>query len=427
MAEPGGTAETPGRVPWWLWEPLRREPWVYTLYALVGVVFGAVYFVFALPLTVLAVVTIPFLFLGTPLLWATMGLARAFGNLERARLRWFTGVVVPASPLEGRTGVVRSMFWLLRSKDRWREVAYSLLRLPVSAVSAGLVVGGWGGGIASFIVALVRVFDDHVLLDGVILSMVGCALILTAPWLARGAMFVDTALVRLLLGPSEKEKLTEEVSTLRTSRAGVVDAADAERRRIERDLHDGAQQRLVALAVDLGVARARLDDDAGEGRRGEENAEAVRALVIKAHEESKAALAELRELVRGIHPAVLTDRGLDAALSALAARCTVPVDVEVWVEERADVAVEAAAYFVVAEALTNVSKHSRASRARVEVTREDDVMRVRVEDDGVGGAHTATGSGLAGLSRRVGALDGGFELTSPAGGPTVLVVELPCT
>lgn len=421
-----GTTAEPGRVPWWLWEPLRREPWVYTLYSLLGLVFGAFYFVLALPLTVLAVVTIPFLFLGTPLLWATMGLARAFGNLERARLRWFTGVTVPASPLEGRTGVVRSMSWLLRSRDRWREVAYSVLRFPASAVTGGLVCGSWIGGVTLLVMAPFRFFDQLELLSNLVLAMIGCALILTAPWLARGAVYIDTALVRALLGPSEKEKLTEEVSTLRTSRAGVVDAADAERRRIERDLHDGAQQRLVALAVDLGVARARLDDEAREGWRGEENAEAVRALVVKAHEESKAALAELRELVRGIHPAVLSDRGLDAALSALAARCTVPVDVDVSVEERADVAVESAAYFVVAEALTNVSKHSRAGRARVEVTRKDDVMRVRVEDDGVGGANTATGTGLAGLSRRVGALDGGFELASPAGGPTVLVVELPC-
>ncbi|MBO0827189.1 MAG: sensor histidine kinase, partial [Streptosporangiales bacterium] len=201
-----------------------------------------------------------------------------------------------------------------------------------------------------------------------------------------------------------------------TTRAEVVDAADAERRRIERDLHDGAQQRLVALAMDLGVARASLEHDP----------EGVRRLVVKAHDESKAALADLRELVRGIHPAVLTDRGLDAALSALAARCPVPVEVRVRPGERAEVTAEAAAYFVVAEALTNVSRHAEAERVVIEVGRDGGRLRVVVEDDGVGGADLATGTGLAGLERRVAALDGTFTVVSPAGGPTRIEAVLPC-
>ncbi|MQA77462.1 MAG: sensor histidine kinase [Streptosporangiales bacterium] len=415
--EPGAAEATRWeRIPSWLRAPVTAEPWLYTLYAVLGLLLGAVYFALVLPLILAALITIPFLFLGTPLLWLTMGLARTFANLERLRLRGFTGVSVAASPLEGRRRVIRSPFFLLRSRDRWREIAYCVLRLPVSAVTAGLVAGSWVVGLV-LLCAPFYMFGERMefLLTGV-MSLGGAVLLVTAPWLARGTVIVDTALVRALLGPSEKEQLTAEVSTLRTSRAGVVDAADAERRRIERDLHDGAQQRLVALAMDLGVARATYDEDPA----------AVRGLIVKAHEEAKAALADLRELVRGIHPAVLTDRGLDAALSALAARCAVPVDVKVEPGERADVTIEAAAYFVVAEALTNISRHAQAERAQVTVTRAADILRVEVEDDGVGGADPTTGTGLAGLERRVAALDGTFQVESPRGGPTRVVMELPC-
>lgn len=419
MAAPGpGAADGTRweRIPSWLRAPVTAEPWLYTLHAVLGAVLGAVYFSLVLPLTLIALVTTPFLFLGTPLLWLTMGLARAFANLERARLRVFTGISVAASPLEGRRGVIRSPFTLLRSRDRWREIAYCVLRLPVSAVTAGLVAGSWVAGLVLLGAPFYMLGQQDEFFAAAVMTLGGAVLLVTAPWLARGAVIVDTALVRLLLGPSEKEQLTAEVSTLRTTRAGVVDAADAERRRIERDLHDGAQQRLVALAMDLGVARATYDEDPA----------AVRALIVKAHEEAKAALADLRELVRGIHPAVLTDRGLDAALSALAARCAVPVDVKVEPGDRADVTIEAAAYFVVAEALTNISRHAQAERAQVTVTRTDDVLRIEVEDDGVGGADPTTGTGLAGLDRRVAALDGTFQVESPRGGPTRVVVELPC-
>ncbi|MQA01459.1 MAG: sensor histidine kinase [Streptosporangiales bacterium] len=412
-----GQAE-PGRLPPWLRAPLTWTPWKYTIHVLLGLILGVLYFALVPPFTALALVTTPFLFLGTPLLWLSMGLARAFANLDRARLRGFAGVDVPPSPLEGRTGVVRSLSTLLRSRDRWREIGYCLARLPVSAVQAGLVGGSWGFGITLLTGAPFVLFDSGswAVAQTSLMLAGGVALLVTAPWLARAAIIVDAVVVRSLLGPSEKERLTEEVSTLRTSRAGVVAAADAERRRIERDLHDGAQQRLVALAMDLGVARARYADDPDE----------VRVLIVKAHEESKAALADLRELVRGIHPAVLTDRGLDAALSALAARCAVPVAVDVDVAERADLTVEAAAYFVVAEALTNVSRHSGATQAKIAVVRIDDRLRVSIEDDGRGGATMAAGTGLAGLERRVAALDGVFEVHSPYGGPTTIIAELPC-
>jgi signal transduction histidine kinase len=210
--------------------------------------------------------------------------------------------------------------------------------------------------------------------------------------------------------------LGEQVNRLETSRAAAVDSAEAERRRIERDLHDGAQQRLVALAMDLGTARERLDDDPEGGRQ----------LVTEAHEEAKAALREIRDLVRGIHPAILSDRGLDAALSAVVARSPVPVTLQVTVAERPPPVVESAAYFVVTEALTNVARHSRATTAAVTIERAGDRLVVEVRDDGVGGAAVDGGSGLRGLQDRVTALGGTLLILSPDGGPTSLIAELPC-
>jgi signal transduction histidine kinase len=228
----------------------------------------------------------------------------------------------------------------------------------------------------------------------------------------------DIAFARRMLGPSGA--LAARVGELERSRARVVDAAEQERRRIERDLHDGAQQRLVALAMNLGRAKARYDQDP----------EAARALIDEAHSDAKQALAELRDLARGLHPAVLADRGLDAALSGLAARSPVPVTVEVDPGGGSGAGpsqvVEAIAYFVVAEALTNIAKHSRASRAAVVVRRLDGVLRIVISDNGVGGADPARGTGLRGLADRVSGVDGRLFVDSPAGGPTVLTVELPC-
>jgi signal transduction histidine kinase len=196
----------------------------------------------------------------------------------------------------------------------------------------------------------------------------------------------------------------------------VIDAVAEERRRIERDLHDGAQQRLVALAMDLGMAKQKLDSDPA----------AARVLVDEAHDQAKRALSEMRDLVRGIHPAVLTDRGLDAAISALAGRSPVPVTVEVDLPRRLPDAIETNAYFVVAEALANIAKHSRATQARVIVRCEGEKLVIEVADDGIGGVEPAKGSGLSGLRDRMRALDGQLLISSPVGGPTWIRAELPC-
>ena len=211
--------------------------------------------------------------------------------------------------------------------------------------------------------------------------------------------------------------LAARVTELEISRERVVDAAEAERRRIERDLHDGAQQRLVALAMELGRAKAKFGDDP----------EGARDLVDRAHIEAKAALTELRNLVRGVHPPILTERGLDPALSGLAALCPVPVDVHVEVPVRPKPAVEAVAYFMVAEALTNVAKHSRASHVNVVVEGHGfpGTLTVLVSDDGIGGADPH-GAGLSGLADRVSGVDGELSVESPSGGPTMISAVLPC-
>ncbi|MEX5634061.1 sensor histidine kinase [Parafrankia sp. FMc2] len=240
----------------------------------------------------------------------------------------------------------------------------------------------------------------------------------------------DLALARRLLGPSQAEALTLRVEALARSRADMVAAADAERRRIERDLHDGAQQRLLSLAMNLGMARAALDDAPTPAR----------VAIEQAHDEATLALTELREFVRGMHPAVLDDRGLDAALSGITARAPFPVGLRVDVPTRCAPSIEAIAYFVVSEALTNVARHAEATRAEVTVRRTGDRLRVTVSDDGRGGAvigpadgagagpaeGSTAGSGLRGLAQRAASVDGTLTVTSPPGGPTALVVELPC-
>ena len=216
------------------------------------------------------------------------------------------------------------------------------------------------------------------------------------------------------------------MESLARSRAGLVAAADAERRRIERDLHDGAQQRLVSLAMNLGMARERFESEP----------EPVRQAIAAAHDEAVLALTELREFIRGLHPAVLSDRGLGPALSGLAARAPLPVRLRVDVPRPASPGVEAVAYFIVSEAIANVVKHAQATQAEVTVTRADDVLRIIVTDDGRGGAAPlmpatgdgtgSDGTGLRGLAQRAAAVDGTLSIDSPPGGPTVITAELPC-
>src|SRR6266545_4720027 len=355
------------------------------------------------------------------------------GRAERGRLRDSLGIDLPEAYRPLPSGSLLSR-WSARMTDPavWRDVAYLLLLLPLGTLWFILVLVSWSVPLALVTMPLwyrlppegrspLFDFDGHPLLvvdslsEALAGAAIGLLLGLLAATLVRSLGMAHAVVARTLLSPGPAA-LRARVQTLETTRARVVEAAAEERRRIERDLHDGAQQRLVALAMDLGMAMEKFASEP----------EAARALVEEAHQEAKRALAELRDLARGIHPAVLSDRGLDAALSALAARSPVPVEVEVVLEERLPAPVEAIAYFVAAEALVNVAKHAAASAATVTVTRNGDLAVVEVSDDGVGGADPAAGGGLAGLAGRVGGVDGRLTVASPPGGPTVVRAELPC-
>jgi signal transduction histidine kinase len=311
----------------------------------------------------------------------------------------------------------------------WRDLAYLLLLAPVGALEFVVVVSAFVFLICTITLPawLFVAFPEgaplwqevriDTLPETLIVAVVALPVTALAGYLLiTGLSQAHVALGRALLGPTRRARLAERVEELTESRSRVLAAALAERRRIERDLHDGAQQRLVTLAMELGMAKEKMATDPAASRK----------LVEEAHGEAKRALADIRDLVRGIHPALLSDRGLDAAISALADRCPVPVEVDVELDGRPPEPVETTAYFVVAEALANVAKHSGASEAQVAIRREpDDRLTVEVVDDGEGGANPGAGGGLAGLRDRLAALDGWFSVESPAGGPTRVRAELP--
>ena len=390
--------------------------------------------------------------LAVPVMIVAFATARGFADVERRRVGSVTGVPIPRPRyLPGR-----GLWWsrlkaMLADPATYRDVSYCGLAMFLSIVTLVLVVTLWATTLGLLTAPLwmptipggATLLPDN--MDGVDLfgngdlwfeggwtvttfrqglSVVPLALV-TFPltiWVTRHSARKQIRFAQALLAPSRSEQLRERVDALTATRADALQAQSAELRRIERDLHDGAQSHLVALAMDLGMARDKLDDDP----------EAARALVGQAHEEAKRTLAELRNLARGIAPAVLTDRGLRAALAAVAGRCPVPVVVdtdELPADARLTVDVETAAYFVVSEALTNVAKHSRANTATVRValyrTKTGGSLVVEVRDDGVGGIDPSHGSGVAGLHARVAALDGDVTVTSPAGGPTVLRATVP--
>lgn len=327
--------------------------------------------------------------IGFPLLALGLLGARQLGKLERARARGLLGVRVDEPsplPLRGGGGFFPQLWMGLKDPVGWRTVLYEFIRLP------------WG--ILTFAITLTSLFVLWPVL----------------PFIARGLTNADRAMVRGLLSPSDE--LERRIAELESDRGVVVDTAAADLRRIERDLHDGAQARLVNLAMGLGLAKEKLLE-------GQVDEKIAAAMVEEAHGEVKLALQELRDLARGIHPAVLTDRGLDAALSSVASRCTVPVKVTADLDSRPVAAIEGIAYFTVSELLQNVSKHSGARSASVEVWRSDDRLLIQVQDDGRGGARMDAGTGMRGLADRLGAVDGLFVIDSPPGGPTVVTAELP--
>jgi signal transduction histidine kinase len=362
---------------------------------------AAGFMISAFPVNVLAFVLIVALFsagVGTLVVWLGLAILLlatkvvfGFAAANRSLIRGTLGVDIPAPKIAYDDSGTFWQRYLRRftHPQMWRNLVYLLIAFPLACFELPLALVG-------IVILPVGLF---------VLPVVAALHVLLAKW---------------LLGPTETEALTQKAEHLQASRARGVDAAEAERRRIERDLHDGAQQRLVAVAMGLGRAKNKLDADP----------EAAKALIDEAHADAKLAVSELRDLARGIYPAVLGDRGLDAALSSLAAKCPIPVEVNVLIEPRPPAAVESTAYFIVGECLTNIAKHSGAKQAKVNAWREDRptgaLVIVEITDDGTGGASMRQGGGLAGLADRAATIDGVMTVVSPLGGPTVIRADLPC-
>jgi signal transduction histidine kinase len=429
----GGAGERRHRLPAVLRAPVEARSLREFAYVLLSLPVSVLVFSYAVTLAFtgsLLLIT----FLGIPVLAVGLAGCRGFGVLERRMARGLLGLdVAEPEPARGRKpGVAAWMGAVLKSGTSWRHLLYSVLHLPWAMFSFVVSVIFWVYGWALLTYPVwfwlfpmyggqdgLQLYGDEthsVYLDNpfeiTVTALVGLLFTMATPWIVRALTLVDRVMVRALLGPS---RLATRVVELESDRGVVVDTAAADLRRIERDLHDGAQARLVALAMDLGLAKEKLTEDP----------QAAARMVGEAHGEVKTALQELRDLARGIHPAVLTDRGLDAALSAVASRCVVPVRVEVDLVDRPAAAIEGIAYFTVSELLQNISKHARATGASVDVWRVENRLMLQVVDDGVGGADASGGSGWGGWAGRLDAVDGILVVDSPVGGPTRVTAELP--
>jgi signal transduction histidine kinase len=361
-----------------------------------------------------------FVLVGIPMLVVVMFAWRRVAGWERERAALVLGepIARPYVPLP-REGSFKRLWTRIRDRATWKDLGWFGVLATAGAVAGAVMVALWSVALVLVTMPLTALtfpegttIGDTSLALSLILAVVGVAVAAIAVFAVGPLASGIAALARALLGPD----VDEQVARLEHSRASAVDATDSTLRRIERDLHDGAQHRLVAIALDLGRARERMADDPASAE----------PLIVQAHEEVKRAMAELRDLVRGIHPSILTDRGLDAAVSALAGRSPVPVAASITLDRRPSAAVETAAYYLVAEALTNVAKHSGASEAQVWISEQDGALVVEVRDDGKGGATRTPGFGLEGIGQRVDALGGNLDIDSPAGGPTTLKAVIPC-
>ena len=408
-----------------------RRTWAETLYVIVNAPLAALGFAYAV-VTLALGTGLAVTAAGFPLLALGLAGARRVVRVQQLLAGALLGErVAPLPPPRAAPGFFGKVQARLGDAVAWRALGFLVLRLPLSLVQVYVLGLSWGWGLVALTYPLQRALGlnqetvyDHgrvrhgALFMGVLwdswpralaLSAAGAAVLLLAPWATHLATFPERLALRLVPG---RRGLAERVRDLEETRARAVDDAAATLRRIERDLHDGAQVRLIALTMQLTMVRDAVTD---------ENA---RKLVNTAQATAREAIAELRELVRGIHPPAL-DHGLGTALETLAARSGVPAEVSIDLPRRPTAAIESIAYFCAAELLANVAKHSGATRARVSLSQYDGHLRLCVRDDGYGGAATAPGSGLSGLLDRVRTVDGRLDVDSPAGGPTVVTVELP--
>src|SRR4051794_23897948 len=395
--------------------------WRSNLYLLASFPVGIFTFVFFV--TMLSVgVSLLIIWVGVPILLAAVASTKFFAAGERRRAGWLLREPIPSLYLPShRRGMLGYLHTAIGDAAIWKDILWLLILLPILGLAGfTLAVCAWGVALGMVFLPLwywsvpdgvdYGLFTVDKLPEAFGMTLIGIVLLVVAAPLTRAFGYGVGALARGVLAPSERRRLME----LERTRAGAVDAQAAELQRIERDLHDGAQARLVALAMDLGMAQEKLATDP----------QGAQELITGAHSEAKKAIVELRDLSRGIYPAILTDRGLGPALSSIAARNPVEVALDVDLDERLPAATEAAAYFVTVEALTNVAKHSGASAARVRIGCRAEVLRVEIADDGDGGADP-DGAGLTGLRQRVEALDGRLAVQSGELGTTIRA-ELPC-
>lgn len=396
-------------------------------------IIGPVLFTILITLLSVGIGLIPVLGIGLVILVAGIYVLYAMSWLEHARVEglYDFGLALPRPRRSGRPGFggfLRTIWQQLIDGSTWRGIASVAVSTILGFVVLGLI-GAFAAGIVLVFAPLFATTED-IRLFGTGLSVplgwglaIGVIQIIVGAAGAIGLGILHGVLARAILVPSQEAQLAEAARASSAQRDGAVRAADVERTRIERDLHDGVQPRLVSVGMTLGLAQQKIESDP----------DAAKELISEAHTSTKAAITELRQLARGIHASVLDDRGLDAALSALAARSHTPVQLDVRLDGRCSRDAEAAVYFAIAEALTNAAKHARAGSARVVVRLRGPVdghggstLWARVEDDGIGGATIVPGGGLDGIMNRILAAGGQARLDSPAGGPTSLEVSVPC-
>ncbi|HWH93452.1 MAG TPA: sensor domain-containing protein [Baekduia sp.] len=417
--------------------PLTATPWKDLAYVSLGLLSGCcalTWFFVGPSLSILLIITL----VGIPKLYGDVWITRWWADAERRRGRLAGVPVGPSRRVWAGETFLKRLGSMLTDPMTWRELVWLILVFGVGTASFVAGVTAFSVGLGFVTLPLWGWSLPHEGIDVGVTHLdaiwqyvafgvlAGPPALVVGTWILRGSAWIQAKLAEVILR-DESERIEE----LTVSRAGAVDAAAVELRRIERDLHDGAQARLVALAMEIGMAREQIERDP----------RAAAALLAGAHEDAKTALSELRDLARGIHPAILTDRGLDAAVSALAARCSVPCTVAIDLDRRLSAAVESAAYFTIAEALANVAKHSGATRCEVAGTIDSGWLVIEVRDDGRGGVDESAGTGIHGLRGRVEALDGRMRVTDRAaaaaeppdpadprrpGHGTILHVELPC-
>ncbi|MFF5774039.1 sensor histidine kinase [Streptomyces californicus] len=388
-------------------------------------------------LFVLAVVSISFILLGIGVFTTPVVLEAVRKHANQRRLWAVTWshvrIPVPYRPFPkdlrpGVTGQVERTTLMLKDPATWRDLLWLLVDMTAGSVLAVVAAGLMLYPVESVVLAagLWRVFQDEPYwymfvpvdsqLTGLAALALGIVLFHFGLRATEAVLRAHFLLARTVLAPARDEELARRVERLTETRHEAVDTAASELRRIERDLHDGAQARLVAMGMNLGTIEALVEKDPAQAKK----------MLAMARESSAEALTELRDLVRGIHPPVLAERGLGDAVRALALRLPVATEVTVELAGRAEAPVESAAYFAVSEALTNAVKHAQAERVYVDLHHAEGMLRISVTDDGKGGAVAGSGSGLSGIERRLGTFDGVLAVSSPAGGPTMVTMEIPC-